>query len=187
MLNPRLAQRYAKSLIDLSKELGQLEIVINDIKLLDAICSKSRDFVLMLRSPIITADRKFKIISKVTGDKVSKTTQTFIKLLCSKNRESILTEIISSFIEQYNKIKGIHKVKITSAIPLSNDSKNYFIKKIEAAAHIRYIKLETNVNPALIGGFLLEMDGRLVDASILRDLNDVKKQFANNDYIHKLR
>ncbi|MEO6869460.1 MAG: F0F1 ATP synthase subunit delta, partial [Ginsengibacter sp.] len=43
------------------------------------------------------------------------------------------------------------------------------------------------VDESLIGGFVLEVEGKLVDASILRDLNDVKKQFANNDYIHKLR
>ena len=43
------------------------------------------------------------------------------------------------------------------------------------------------LNEKLIGGFVLEMEGRLIDASILRDLNDVKKQFANNDWIHKLR
>jgi F-type H+-transporting ATPase subunit delta len=39
----------------------------------------------------------------------------------------------------------------------------------------------------LVGGFILEMQGKLVDASILRDLKDVKKQFQNNDYIQKLR
>ena len=65
--------------------------------------------------------------------------------------------------------------------------KKSFIRKIESAASIKNIELETSVNDKLIGGFVLEMDGRLIDASILRDLNDVKKQFANNDWIHKLR
>jgi F-type H+-transporting ATPase subunit delta len=187
MQNPRLAQRYAKSLIDLSGELKQLDIIHDDIMLLHAICSQSREFVLMLKSPVINADKKYKIINAVTKDKISKITQTFIKLLCSKNRESILPEIISSFIEQFNKIKGIHKVKLTTATPVSDAIKNSFIHKIEAAASIKNIELETKVNEKLIGGFVLEMEGKLIDASILRDLNDVKKQFANNDYIHKLR
>ena len=47
--------------------------------------------------------------------------------------------------------------------------------------------MESIVDEKLIGGFVLEMEGKLIDASILRDLNDVKKQFQNNDYIHKLR
>ena len=49
------------------------------------------------------------------------------------------------------------------------------------------IDLETVVNEALIGGFILETAGKLLDASILRDLKDVKKQFLNNDYLHKIR
>lgn len=187
MTNPRLAQRYAKSLIDLATELKQLNAVHDDIMLLNSVCKKSREFVVMLKSPVISADKKYKIIQKLTGDKISKTTQTFIKLLCSKNRESNLPEIITSFIEQFNKIKGIHKVKLTTATPVSDEIKNSFINKIESSASINNIELESIVDEKIIGGFVLEMEGKLVDASILRDLNDVKKQFQNNDYIHKLR
>jgi len=187
MQNPRLAQRYAKSLIDLSQEMELVDPVHDDIMLLNAIGNQSREFVLMLKSPIISADKKNKIINAVTANKISNLTQTFIKLLCSKNRESILPEIISSFIEQYNTLKGIHKVRLTTATPITEEMKKSFIRKIESAASIKNIELETSVNDKLIGGFVLEMDGRLIDASILRDLNDVKKQFANNDWIHKLR
>ncbi|MEP6928065.1 MAG: ATP synthase F1 subunit delta [Ginsengibacter sp.] len=187
MQNPRLAERYAKSLIDLSAEMKDLDIVHDDIMLLYAIFTQSRQFVLMLKSPIISADKKNKIIDAVTKDKISKTTQTFIKLLSSKNRESNLPEIIYSFIEQYNKIKGIHKVKLTTASPVTEEIKNSFINKIGSSTSIKNIELETTVNEKLIGGFVLEMEGKLIDSSILRDLNDVKKQFANNDYIHKLR
>ncbi|MDE3212568.1 MAG: ATP synthase F1 subunit delta [Bacteroidota bacterium] len=187
MHNPRLAERYAKSLVALTLEIGQFDLVDKDIRLLHHLCTISREFVLMLKSPIITADKKFAIISKVTDNKISKTTQTFIKLLCNKNRESALPEIILSFIDQYNTIKGIHKAKLTTAIAVSEEVRQSFIQKIKEANQIDKIELETVVRPSLIGGFLLEMDGKMVDASILRDLNDVKRQFANNDYIHKLR
>lgn len=187
MQNPRLAERYAKSLIDFSTELNQLDAVYSDIILLQSICLKSREFVLMLNSPIINADKKSKIINAITKGKISEITQTFIKLLSSKNRESNLPEIVISFIEQFNKIKNIHKVKLTTATPVSDEIKNSFIQKIKDATSISKIEMETKVDEKFIGGFMLEMDGKLIDASILRDINDVKKQFANNDYIHKLR
>ncbi len=187
MSNPRLSHRYAKSLIDMAIELNQLNAVHDDIMLLQSVCEKSREFVVMLTSPIIPADKKYKIIQAITHEKVSKITQTFIKLLASKNREANLPEINRSFIEQFNKIKGIHKVKLTTALPISDEIKNSFIKKIEASSSINNIELETITDEKIIGGFVLEMDGKLIDASILRDLNDVKKQFDNNDYIHKLR
>ncbi len=187
MQNPRLAERYAKSLIDLSQELKELDVVHDDMMLLDSICAKSREFVMMLKSPIISADKKNKIVCAVMENKISKITRTFIKLLCSKNRESNLPEIIFSFIEQYNKIKGIHKVKLTTAIAVSEEIKKSFVDKIQAEVTNSKIELQAIVDQNIIGGFVLEMEGKLIDASILRDLNDVKKQFANNDYIHKLR
>jgi F-type H+-transporting ATPase subunit delta len=72
-------------------------------------------------------------------------------------------------------------------MPVSDEIKNSFIQKIKGATDIKFIELESKVNEKLIGGFTLEMDGKLIDASILRDIKDVKKQFANNDYINKLR
>ncbi len=187
MANPRLAQRYAKSLIDLSVEFNQLNLVHDDIMLLNSVIEQSREFILMLKSPIISADKKYKIIEAVTSGKISKTTQTFIKLISAKNRESFLPDIITAFIEQYNKIKGVLKVRLTTATPVSDEIKKSFITKIESTYSKNNIELESIVNEKLIGGFVLEMEGKLIDASIIRDLNDVKKQFQNNDYIHKLR
>ena len=187
MNNPRLAIRYAKSLIDLAQEKGQLDQVHTDMKFLQSICKSNRDFVSLLKSPIIPEDKKNKVIESIISGRVSKLTSLFIKLLGSKNRESNLPEIIDSYIEQYNEIKGIHKVKITTATPLSPELKNSFISKIESANNISNIELEAIVDEKLVGGFILEMEGKLVDASILRDLKDVKKQFADNEYIQKLR
>jgi F-type H+-transporting ATPase subunit delta len=83
--------------------------------------------------------------------------------------------------------KGIHKVKLTTAIEISDEIKNDFINKIKVSEEIENIELETVVDENLVGGFVLEMEGYLADASIRRDLNDVQKQFMNNDYIQKLR
>jgi len=187
MQNPRLAIRYAKSLLDLAQEKDKLEQVFNDMKLLDNICKTSREFANVLKSPIIKEDKKNRIIESVTSGRISKLTALFIKLLGKKNRESNLPEIISAFIQQYNVTKGIHKVKLTTAIEISDEIKNDFINKIKVSEEIENIELETVVDESLVGGFVLEMEGYLADASIRRDLNDVQKQFMNNDYIQKLR
>lgn len=184
--SPRLAQRYAKSLIDLATELKQLDVVHEDMQVLQAIL-KNRDFVLMLDSPIIKSDKKNKIISAITGGKISKISETFLKLLCNKNRESNLPGIVASFLTQYNTLKGLHNAKLTTASPISEELFDSFVTKIKTSSSIDHLNLETEVDENIIGGFVLEMEGKLIDASILRDLNDVKKQFANNDYIHKLR
>ena len=71
MPNPRLAARYAKSLIDLSIERNQLEMIYKDMQYLQAVCKNSREFVNLMRSPVVAADKKKSIIIIVTKDKVS--------------------------------------------------------------------------------------------------------------------
>lgn len=187
MNNPRLAIRYAKSLIDFAIEKDQLNDVYHDMKFLHRVCNTNPDFVAVLNSPIIEEHKKNKIIDSVINGRVSKLTSSFISLLGSKSRESNLPEIISSYIDQYNELKGIHRAKLTTASKLSEELRQSFIDKIKTSNNIANIEMETVVDEKLIGGFVLEMDGKLLDASILRDLKDVKKQFQNNDYIHKLR
>jgi F-type H+-transporting ATPase subunit delta len=150
---------------------------------LQSICNSNRDFIAVLQSPVIKEDKKNKIIEAVTKGRVSELTSSFMRLLGTKTRESNLPEIIAAFIEQYNKARGIHKVKITTANELSEEMKASFISRIKKSDGLGNIELQTK----LIGGFVLEMEGKLVDASILRDLKDIKKQFMNNDYIRKIR
>ena len=187
MSNPRLAGRYAKSLLDLSIEQKQLETVYADIKFLQSLCRVNPDFVTMLKSPVIGSDKKEKIIEAVTSSKVSVLTASFLKLLINKTREYSLPEIVKAFIGQYNKMNDIHQIKITTAVPMSESLQNKIVDKIKSGTPYKNIELETEVKDELIGGFTLEMGDTLIDASILRDLNDVKKQFRDNQYIHNIR
>jgi F-type H+-transporting ATPase subunit delta len=187
MNNPRLAGRYAKSIVDLSIEQNQLEAVYADMKFIQSICKSNPDFVAVLRSPIIKGDVKGKIVGSITKERVSKLTTAFITLLITKGREYDLPEIADALIDQYNSLKNIHKVKITTAIPVDTAFTDAIVAKLKSASHINHVEVETAVNEDLIGGFILETGGKLIDASILKDLNDVKKQFLNNEYIHNIR
>ncbi len=187
MQQPRLAGRYAKSLIGLAIEQNQLDQVHADMQYLSALCKQSREFVNLLKSPIIQADKKGKIVAAVTEGKLGKLTQSFNRLLVQKGRESVLPEIVHAFIDQYNEIKGIHKVKVTTAVPVSEELKQAIVSKIKAETPLQTIQLETAVKEELIGGFTLEFHNNLVDASILRDLNDIRKQFLTNVYIQNIR
>ncbi len=187
MNNPRLAGRYAKSLLDLSIEQHKLEEVYADMKFLLSVTRSNPDFVAVLKSPVIPTDKKEKIIESITQGRVSSLTAQFITLLMRKTRESNLGEIVKAFIEQYNTLKNIHPVKITTASPMSEELAETILAKIKTNPDFQNIELQQVVEEELVGGFKLEMGDTLVDASILRDLLDVKKQFMSNEYIHRLR
>ena len=183
----RVAGRYAKSLIELAMEQKQLDAVHADMMLLHSICLSNVDFVNMLKSPIIGGDKKIIMLEAVTSGKITELTVAFLKLLVKKTREYSLPDIIAAFRHQYNTINGIHPVKVTTAVPVGEPLKNELLKKIQQITGNQKIELEMAVRDELIGGFTMEIGDTLVDASILRDLNDVKNQFKNNEFVHALK
>jgi F-type H+-transporting ATPase subunit delta len=187
MLNPRLAGRYAKSIIDLAVERGQLEEVYKDIQYLNDLMHASSEFVTILKSPVIPGDKKQKVLEVLTTGNIGRITASFIRLLIIKGRERFLPEIVYAFIEQYKLFKGIHTVTLTTAIPVSDDVKKSIISKIREGNDMKEVELESLVQENIIGGFILEVDGRRVDASIAYDLANIKKQFSNNDFIYRIR
>lgn len=186
MPNARLAGRYAKSILDLAIEQGQLEAVYADMKYIQAVCNASSDFVHLMRSPIIKADQKNSILSAVLKNKIGVLTNSFIVLLVKKGRESDLHEIANTFIEQYNTMKGIHQVTLTTAIEISTALKNSIEQKVKSDNQFEGISLTTKTDESLIGGFVLEFNNNLMDASISRDLKDIKKQFLKNEFVGKI-
>lgn len=187
MSNPRLAYRYAKSIIDLSQEKGQLEEVFNDMQFLQKIIKENRDLLVLLRSPVIVADKKLKVMEAVTAGRITEITALFTKLLITKGRESALPEVITSFIQQYKELKSIHTVKLTTATPIGTELKNVFIEQIRRTSAIQNIELEANVDENIIGGFVLQAGDQLIDASVAYDLKEVAKQFRSNDFIYNIR
>lgn len=187
MLNPRLAGRYAKSLVDLAKEKDQLETVHKDVLFLQSLCKSSREFVSLLRSPVIKPEKKDAIVKAVTAGRISELTTSFIRLLVHKTREWNLPEIITAFIEQYNAFKNIYPLKLTTAVPVSDEVKQVIVQQVQKQTAMKNIDLTATVDESIIGGFVLEVGGSLIDASIAYDLNKVKAQFLNNDFIYKIR
>lgn len=182
----KLASRYAKSLIDLANEQGQLEAVHGDMAVFQEAC-KNNDLKMLLKSPIVNVHKKQQIILAIFGDKFSKLSIAFLNLICAKSREEYLPEIAIEFMNQYRELNGISTVKITTAAVL-NDSAIEAIKAKLIANNAVSSKLEvsTAVKPELIGGFVLEFDGNQYDASIARQLYLLQGRFDDNEYVSKI-
>lgn len=187
MVSPRLASRYAKSLMDIAVERAEVEPVYNDVLFFQQLIRGNRDFVNLLRSPVIKSDVKNKIVNAITAGRVGVLTNSFIKLLISKSRENVLPQIIDAFIDQYKRLKNIHTVKLTTATEVSEEVKNRIVNQVKATSNMANIELETKVDESIIGGFVLQTGDKLIDASIAYDLREIRKQFENNDFVYKVR
>ncbi|MFN0216933.1 MAG: ATP synthase F1 subunit delta [Saprospiraceae bacterium] len=179
----RIATRYAKSLIELAVEQGKLAQVSTDIQSL-ASSVANRDLKLMLKSPIISADKKNAALNAIFGKQMDSLTMAYLTLLVNKGREGYLPEIASEFVEQYKNLQKITTVKVISATPLSDgvlaDLKSRLLKSGITNANL---EMESSIDPELLGGFVLEFDNKRYDASIANKLLELKSEFKKNLYI----
>ena len=187
MQNPRLAARYAKALIDIAQEQKQLDAVNNDIVGIKAMVDNSKELNNLMKSPIVKADKKHAVLKQLISGKVQPSTEAFINLMVSKGREYYLPEILAAFVEQYKKLNNIVTVKLTTAHVLDDQTKSNILSKIENGLNGSKVDLQTSVQESLIGGFVLESNNKMFDASIARDLKNIKTQFLQNVYVPQLK
>ena len=187
MRNPRLADRYAKSLIDLALEQDMLEEVYNDAQRVLALCKVSREFAVMLKSPVIKGEKKTQVINALSEGKISELMRLFLNLLVRKGRESFLQEILVVFCEKYDFHKGISRIKLATAVPVTEEIKKLIIEKMLKETKLTNIDLVTEVDESLVGGFVLEYNNFLLDRSVKRYLKEVKTLYKKNEYVYNIR
>jgi F-type H+-transporting ATPase subunit delta len=115
---------------------------------------------------------------------VSELTEAFFNLLFAKGREFVIRDIGQAFDELYNQIKGISEISVTTAVPLTKELQDYLHGKIADTRRFRGRKLHLtyNVDPRVIGGFILQSNDIKFDASIRHDLHFIKQEFIQNLY-----
>ncbi|HUM46525.1 MAG TPA: ATP synthase F1 subunit delta [Chitinophagales bacterium] len=182
MRNPRVAYRYAKALIDFALEQNALDIVKKDIDLLRL--TRHRELDAAMSSPVINGEKKGKIFSAIYHGRVSAITENFFYLLFKKSREFVLRDIGEAFDRQYNELKGIVVATLTSAIPLDGKLHDDIFNRVAALPRFKGKTLQLNIqiNPEIIGGFILEVNDNKFDASIRHDLHFIKQEFIQNLY-----
>jgi F-type H+-transporting ATPase subunit delta len=171
-----IARRYAKSLLDLAGEEKKLEKVVEDSKTILA-ALESRDLVLLLRSPIIKADKKLKALSTIFSANIDDLTIKFITIITKKGREGLLPEIVSAVIDQYNIMNNVSTAKLTTAVSVDQTTIDSIKDKLQSGE--AKMEIETAIDPNIIGGYILEMGDTVYDASVKRQISDLRKELIN--------
>ena len=181
------ASRYVKSLLSLAVEQNALEEVHKDMQLIDSICGSNHDFKAMLKSPIIRHEKKLDILAKIFKGKVNALTFAIIDILTRKNREPLLPAIAKEFHVAYNEFKGIGKASVVTAFTLDKDLRGEIENIVKKLSDSKQIELEEKVDKDLIGGFILNVGDRQIDASIKSKLKALKVKFAQNPYLAEIK
>ena len=178
----RAAVRYAKSLLELSIEEGKLDLVKVDMDLIRSTCAGSKELVLLLESPVVRADKKLSVLNAIFGKKLSIITVKFIEILIDKGRESLIDDISYAFEDQYLVHKNVLKTVIKSVDGINDDFK-FKVTELVRTAYDKDVEIIEEKDPSLIGGFVLTIGDKQVDASISRKLAELEKEFSKNTYM----
>ncbi|MDX5338084.1 MAG: ATP synthase F1 subunit delta [Cyclobacteriaceae bacterium] len=187
MSNQRVAYAYAKSLMELAIERGDLEEVYQDFLHLAKMANSNRDLELVMRNPIISSEKKLSILKALYKERgAQEATLSFFEIICRKGREDVLADIAREFQVLYQIHNGIQVAEVTTTFPLDEELKSQFVKIVKEISGMKEVKLSEKINPDLIGGFILRVNDRQLDESLSSKLRELKFQFSQNLYQSKI-
>ncbi|MEZ4825983.1 MAG: ATP synthase F1 subunit delta [Bacteroidia bacterium] len=181
MVEDRIGYRYAKSVFELAEAQNNIQAVKEDMAFILANHSSSREFANFLKTPLISSLTKERIIKTVFEGKLkTDIVSHLILLITRKGREMYLPATAKSFLQLYDKRFGVIRGKLTSASPLSAEVLASIKAKVETETGGTF-EMEHEINPALIGGFVLEMGDNRFDGSVTSALRKIKQDFIKNN------
>lgn len=176
MKSTKVASRYAKSLLEIALEQKNVDSVLGDMKFLLQTDIETKDFELLIASPIINADKKIEIFEKIF-DQFEVVSMNFVKLIIKNGREEFLPEIARSFESQVKEYKGIVPITITTASTLDTATKAKIVAKVQETVKGE-LEIEEKIDASLIGGFVVRMGDMQIDASIANQFNNLKQRLT---------
>jgi len=183
MADLRVASRYVKSLLGLAVERGVLEEVHQDMILFSNLCKENRAFTMMLRSPVIRHEKKKVVLNKIFAGKVNALSLAMIDIITRKNREPILPAIASEFHNAYNEYKGIGEATVTTTTPMDKELRASLESVVKKLSDRKQVDIKEKIDQSLIGGFILNVGDRQIDASIKGKLRLLSLKFKENYFV----
>jgi len=146
------------------------------MKYLLEVNNETRDFQLLLDSPIVKGDKKIAIFEELFGQ-FEEVSTSFVKLITNNGRESYLPSIAEAFDAQVKEHRGIVPITIISAVPLANSTKEIILEKVEKGVNGK-LEVTELIDSSLIGGFIVRMGDKQIDASVASQFNDLKQRLT---------
>ena len=171
-----VAFRYAKSLLDLAREKGLVEVIQADMQFFRQTLKANRALALALQSPVVRAEKKAAIARAVFAPNINPMTMAFFDIIARKNREAIIDPIAEEYVRLYNIEKGIESATITTTTPLTDAVRAQVTAIVLKHTGGNSVDLHEKIDPNLIGGYVLQIGDQQLDASIRQELNKIKMQ-----------
>jgi len=180
----KLKDRYAIALFEISEEANTLEMDLDHaIWIRDSLdCD---DIKVFLVDPGIPKLAKTQVLQNTFSDKVSKHMMGFLQLIVQKNRESLIVPSLTEYIELVNRHFGRIKARVVSATPPTENQMKSINNVLSKKTDMK-VEINTIIDPDVIGGFYILVDGRIFDNTVRTQLNNMKKCFYKGSVVARV-
>ena len=170
-----IAEHYALAMAELGEKHNLLDEFKSDLAAIEATLDENKELTMFLEHPSIPHTDKKDIADKIFGERISKYTLNLLKLLMDRNRISVYSSLVRHYNKILNKKRNITVAQVITAIEIDDETKQRIKNKLQSL-FTQNIELESQVDPAIIGGMVIKISGRVIDGSIKTRLENMKKQ-----------
>lgn len=168
------SKEYSDALFSLAVEEGTLEETLHALRDVSEAVAAEKGAMELLASPAVAKEDRIAVLDKAFADSTPLYVMNFLKVLCSNGHIRCLPECVEQFESLYNTAKNLSKAYVTSAVPLDEAAQASLRKALEQRLG-RSITLVTDVDPSLLGGMVVRVDGKVFDGSLKHRLNEIKE------------
>lgn len=175
MKDTRVAKRYAAALFGVAQRDGILDAVAQDMTLIERFMAEVPYLRAVLLQPMVTEDRKFKVVDDAFGDRVTASSLNFVKLLIRKRREDLVSECIAEFRHLLADAQNRIAARATTAVPLTELQMQQMVLSLQKMTG-KIVTLTTDLDPAVLGGAIIRMGDTVIDGSVRGRLERLERQ-----------
>lgn len=197
-----IATRYATALLKLVEETGSGELVAAQVHVIEKALDEVPDFRRAVDDPAVSVVRKISLFEAALKDSMAQELRKFLELLIRNGRIGDVRLVLTTFVTEYYRSRHIKRARLVVADPALLDPEPTPSDPVPVEGSLRQpqrpalesrlrdlvekqtgckLILKTEVNPSLIGGFVFEVEDTVLDASVSRQLDFIRRQFIEKN------
>ncbi len=169
-----LGKEYGTALFMLACEEQKQRRFFEGLELLVSTFEENPGYTDFLSSPGIPLGERLSAVASAFADSVPEGVLSYLQLLCEKGRMSCFFDSVKEYKALLDASERVSSVKVTSAVELTESEKQKLKSKLESAYNCK-VELEYSIDKSLLGGMVVDIDGKVMDSSLRHRLREVKE------------
>jgi F-type H+-transporting ATPase subunit delta len=178
MNDSKISVRYSRALFESALEKNILDRVFRDMNHVGQVCTV-QEVRELLNNPVILPSKKKGILHDVFGKDLCTLTYTFIDMVIKNGRESYIPAIARVFMTDTMRYNGITETVLTTAVKVEDKIKEQISEFVSSTFKTK-VELKEVIDQDILGGFILRIDDKFIDASIRNKLRKIEKELKSN-------